>query len=569
MNKPSSLPEGRLLQQYRLDALLGQGGMGTVFRATDTQLERTVAVKMLHPHLLSQGSFMERFRNEALILARLNHPNLAVLFNLLKEGQDQFMVMEYVEGDSLEKLVQKTGPLPPAVASELLRQGLEGLQHAHRKGILHRDIKPANLMLTPEGVVKLMDFGIARVVGGERLTQVNRVVGTLEYMAPELLQGQEPSPASDLYAMGILLYELLTGKIPFESRTDHELIQAIIHQKPRSLRKFNEKIPKELEAVVCKALEKNPAHRFSDAMQFQKALHPFFFGSPLPDQALIASLNPLPMTDVLDIQPKRSEKFLQKKSAALAGVGGAATRWVWGNGQLLLTGLILLTALVFVGLILSDVSTTPSELPQADSTAARPSVAIHAENHLSDPDSGRVSPLHTSAPTQTTDPEPREIRSKPTVPLSVGIVKRSPPKPNSQAPNETHTEPIQLPTPTQTVAVESVEEPVLKSSSRKSLVIKRVRVRLALLETLSSAQSHEGQAIRFRVTDPVVNQGEVVIEAGATAYGEVTRIKRAAGDFFRKKDLLEFQIRSVEAITGQRFPLRSATFGEEAKGQPV
>ncbi|RYD89268.1 MAG: serine/threonine protein kinase, partial [Sphingobacteriales bacterium] len=215
MNNQKPTLQGRLIQHYRIESLLGEGGMGTVYQATDTLLQRLVAVKMLHPHLVSQTSFMERFRNEALILARLNHPNIAVVYNFLQDNADYFMAMEYVEGDSLEALIRKAGALSPAVAAEVVRQGLEGMAHAHRKGVLHRDIKPANLMLTPEGTIKLMDFGIARVSGEQRLTQANRLVGTLEYMAPELIEGQEPSPASDLYAMGVLLYELLSGKLPF------------------------------------------------------------------------------------------------------------------------------------------------------------------------------------------------------------------------------------------------------------------------------------------------------------------------------------------------------------------
>ncbi|MCY7352588.1 MAG: protein kinase [Cytophagaceae bacterium] len=563
--------EGRLIQQYRLDALLGQGGMGTVFRATDTQLERTVAVKMLHPHLLSQGLFMERFRNEALILARLNHPNLAVLFNLLKEGTDQFMVMEYIEGESLEKLIQKAGALPPAVAAELVRQGLEGLHHAHRKGILHRDIKPANLMVTPEGVVKLMDFGIARVAGGERLTQINRVVGTLEYMAPELLQGQEPSPASDVYAMGILLYELLSGKVPFASRTDQQLMQAILHDKPISLRKLNEQIPNQLEAIVCKAIEKTPAKRYADAKEFQKALQPYFSGAPVPDLALINSLGVLPMTDVLDIQPKRPVNSTLKSAQSRPAVERAtdvSRRWLRQNGQLFLIGLILLAALSFVGLILYDVYKKPL-VPSPDSASGLSVVPKPAVK----PKPDEVATTQTPLPVSTTRPEPEPQE----VPIEPVIRRKSEPgrpnvpvsSPKEKIRNEVPTPPVSGPVIPQPTPPEPTTAPIAHPAGRKSMVLKRVRVSLALTENLSSADSRQGQSVRFRVTESVVSEGEVVIRAGATAYGEVTRIKRAGDDLFRKKDLLEFQIHAVEAANGQRIPLRSATMGDEARGHPV
>jgi serine/threonine protein kinase len=175
---------GRIIHTYRIEELLGEGGMGTVYRAVDTVLGRDVAIKALHPALLRQSAFLERFRSEARVLARLNHPNIAVLHNFIEAGDDLFMVMEYVEGLTLEALLRRRGKLRPEEAVPLIRQALEGLQHAHRRGILHRDLKPANLMLTPEGLVKVMDFGIAKVAGAQRLTQANHLVGTLEYLAP-------------------------------------------------------------------------------------------------------------------------------------------------------------------------------------------------------------------------------------------------------------------------------------------------------------------------------------------------------------------------------------------------
>ncbi|WP_205880551.1 serine/threonine protein kinase [Larkinella terrae] len=560
--------KGRLIQHYRIETLLGEGGMGTVYQATDMLLQRLVAVKMLHSHLVSQTTFMERFRNEALILARLNHPNIAVVYNFLQEGSDYFMAMEYVEGDSLEPLIRKAGAMSPAIAAEIVRQGLEGMAHAHRKGILHRDIKPANLMLTPEGTVKLMDFGIARVKGEQRLTQANRIVGTLEYMAPELIEGQEPSPASDIYAMGVLLYELLSGKLPFASRTDYELMQAIVREKPIPLRKLHGQIPKELEAIVQKALEKNPARRFADAKEFQKALQPFFATAPILDPARI--LPPLPATDVVEIQPKR--KIPATKRAISLNPERFLTwqvpTWIRSNWELLLAGGLTVIAVIFLSLMLLDRPIQPERntvSPQPDaglSEKKKPEVAKDSTVTIaySEP---KVEETRVSSPTpdpvETEEPktkQPKKPRSEKPRPAQPKAVEEKPvPK--------TKDEPVLPPT------TEPTPEPVKRPVTHKSVAIRRLPVKLSLNADLSSSNAQEGQTIRFRVIDAVVTEGEVVIQAGATAFGEVTRIRQAGNDLFRKKDLLEFRIYAVEAANGQRLALRSATISEESKGKPV
>jgi serine/threonine protein kinase len=186
-----------------------------------------------------------------------------LLYNLLQDRTDNLMVMEYINGLTLDKLVKKQGKLPVELAERIVMQALDGLYHAHQKGILHRDIKPANLMLTQEGVVKLMDFGIARLVGSQRLTRADRVVGTLEYMAPELLDRVEPPVQSDLYAVGVLLYELLSEKMPFEATTDSTLINQILNKAPISLRSRMVELPKLLEAVLEKLFAHYDAHKFN------------------------------------------------------------------------------------------------------------------------------------------------------------------------------------------------------------------------------------------------------------------------------------------------------------------
>ncbi|MFZ1453473.1 MAG: serine/threonine-protein kinase, partial [Ferruginibacter sp.] len=263
---------GEKIHSYEITEHLGKGGMGNVYKATDTMLGRDVALKMLHPQLTMEAQFLERFKKEARVLAQLLHPNIAVIYNFIEQGGNHFMVMEYVEGTNLDDLLKKHKTLPAEFVVPVFTQVLEGLKHAHKKNVFHRDIKPANMMLTHDDTVKLMDFGIAKVAGEQKMTQVNKIVGTVEFMAPELLQGKEASAASDIYAAGVTLYELLCGKLPFVADTDFNLMQAIMKEKVIHPAKCNASIPKALSDIIMKALDKNPAARFADAGAFQLAL---------------------------------------------------------------------------------------------------------------------------------------------------------------------------------------------------------------------------------------------------------------------------------------------------------
>ncbi|HMG67489.1 MAG TPA: serine/threonine-protein kinase, partial [Chitinophagaceae bacterium] len=263
---------GKHVQNYEITSHLGEGGMGTVFRASDSILNRDVALKMLHAPLLQQPLFLERFKKEARVLAQLLHPNIALIYNMIEQDNNHFMVMEYVEGKNLDALVRQYRTLSYKIVVPTIVQALEGLGHAHRKGIYHRDIKPSNLILKSDGTVKLMDFGIAMVAGEQRLTQVNRVVGTVEYIAPEIIQGKEPSVSTDLYAVGVTMYELLTGKLPLEGNSDYNLMQDILKKKPLSVDKMNASVPRALNDIVMKLLEKKPGDRYADARELQQAL---------------------------------------------------------------------------------------------------------------------------------------------------------------------------------------------------------------------------------------------------------------------------------------------------------
>ena len=294
---------GQYIRNYKITAHLGEGGMGTVYSATDDILGRNVALKMLHSSLTKQHQFLERFKKEARVLAQLLHPNIAVIYNFIEQEGDHYMVLEFVEGKNLEWIQKNCRNLPINLIVAIFVQALEGLGHAHKKGILHRDIKPANLNLTPDGTVKLMDFGIALMAGEQRLTQVNRIVGTVEFMAPELIKGESPSPASDLYAVGVTIYELLSGRLPFESHSDYGLMQEIMNKKPLSPDKINPSIGKNLSAIIMKTLEKDPAKRYTSARELQQALLNSYPAAREADLSAVYSIPAMAQTQLVSMEP--------------------------------------------------------------------------------------------------------------------------------------------------------------------------------------------------------------------------------------------------------------------------
>ncbi|HVF86182.1 MAG TPA: protein kinase [Pyrinomonadaceae bacterium] len=263
---------GNTIGSYRIERKLGEGGMGAVYMGTDMMLEREVAIKALRPDLASQPPVVERFRSEAVTLAKLNHPNIATLYSFFRQGDEFFMVLEYVRGVTLHQLITSQGALPPEQALRLFRQMLDGIHHAHNSGIIHRDIKPGNVMLTENGTLKVLDFGIARILGAARMTKAGHLVGTVEYMSPEQVRGLEMDARSDIYALGVLLYEMLTGRVPFLIENEFELMKAQIEQQPPPPRELNPAIPPEVEAVILRALAKDPNERYQTAGEFRAAL---------------------------------------------------------------------------------------------------------------------------------------------------------------------------------------------------------------------------------------------------------------------------------------------------------
>jgi serine/threonine protein kinase len=266
---------GTEIASYRILEKLGQGGMGVVYKAVDTGLDRMVAMKVLNPDLSKNPELVERFRAEARAQANLNHTNLATLYAFMVHQGTAIMVMEFVEGETFAQIIRRRGPIPEVEAIPLFRQALLGIGYAHRAGILHRDIKPSNLMLNKNGLVKVMDFGIAKVIGARGMTRTGTQLGTLAYMSPEQIQNRNVDIRSDIYELGITLYEMLTGHLPFESDSEFQIMQDHVYTPPPPPSKYYPYINKGVENVILKSIEKNSDARFQTVEQFGAALeHP-------------------------------------------------------------------------------------------------------------------------------------------------------------------------------------------------------------------------------------------------------------------------------------------------------
>lgn len=264
--KATAAPPPRLNNRYRLAEWLGEGGMGIVYRAHDEVLDRDVAIKFLLPQYIASTEAGERFMREARAVARLSHPNIMMLYDVGKELDWHYMVLEYIPGKNLRDITKaQEGPFPLGEALTAIQSVLEALAYAHAQGIIHRDIKPENLQRTPDGQIKVTDFGISIARGESRVTETGVVIGTLHYLAPEVIQGQPPDARSDLYAVGVVLYELLAGHPPFQGDTEALTLSQILHAPAPSLRAEHPDIPVNVERIVHKLLAKTPTERYASA----------------------------------------------------------------------------------------------------------------------------------------------------------------------------------------------------------------------------------------------------------------------------------------------------------------
>ena len=315
---------GRSLNgRYKIEALLGQGGMSAVYKAYDPNLNRAVAVKLIHPHLSSNEDFIWRFKKEASVVAGLRHPNIVQVFDYNTEADAHYMVLEYIAGQSvqeaLKELRKNNARMSIAQALKVIIEICDALAYAHRRGTIHRDIKPANIMLDPQGRAVLMDFGIVKIVGSTTHTAAGAVVGTARYMSPEVIRGEPLDERSDLYSLGVTLFEMVSGEPPFDARTAIALLERHIREPVPDIRDFRPEAPAGLSRVIYKAMEKAREARYPSAVEMAADL-----------RELLDGLQPAPVLEV-EFSPRAESA---PPPAPLAVSAGSSTeQWTDSSPQ--------------------------------------------------------------------------------------------------------------------------------------------------------------------------------------------------------------------------------------------
>ena len=261
-----------LNNRYELEQKIGEGGMARVYRGRDLRLNRRIAVKVLHSHYASDPGFLQRFHHEAQAAANLRHPNIVDVYDVGLDGDVHYIVMEYVDGSDLKALLARGGPLPIDQAVAIAEAVASGLSAAHRVGLVHRDIKPQNIIVGPGGQVKITDFGIAKSALSTAMTETGVTFGTADYISPEQARGQPATPRSDIYSLGVTLYEMLTGRLPFSGESSIAVAMQHVGEEPPPLRMLNPRIPPALEALTLRAMSKDPDARPATAQEFVRLL---------------------------------------------------------------------------------------------------------------------------------------------------------------------------------------------------------------------------------------------------------------------------------------------------------
>jgi serine/threonine-protein kinase len=362
-----STTERRVLSgRYRIEELLGHGGMGRVYRGTDLVLGRTVAVKILSEQLAHDLNAVKRFRREAQAAAGLNHPGIVAVFDTGSDGDVQYIVMEFVTGRTLAEILREEGALEPSVAAGVASAVAEALGHAHAKGIVHRDIKPANVMRTPSGDVKVMDFGIARAASSDTLTRTAAVVGTATYLAPEQARGDPVDARTDLYSLGVVLYEMLTARPPFVADSPVAVAYKHVREEPVPASRVNPRVDPALDGIVLRALAKDPGARYQTAGDLERDLKDF---GETRGAGTVAQSASVPATQRIPVQETAPLPPAVPPAAVGQGPPSGPSRRPRRAGWMV--ALAALVVVLTAGLILAAISRGPTAREGPSPTATR------------------------------------------------------------------------------------------------------------------------------------------------------------------------------------------------------
>lgn len=577
--------------QYEIIQKLGEGGMGIVYLARDTMIQRLVAIKQLHRNTGSEEeSLGERFQSEALALAKLNHPNITHLYSFIPKEDTYWMIMEYVEGKTLEDWLVVHKKITHQLAASIAVQILDGLGHAHRKGIIHRDIKPANVMINEEGEVKIMDFGIARMRNAQRITRHGKSVGTLEYMAPEQIQGQEGDERTDVYAVGNIMYEMLCGTTPFYSDTDYRLMKDKLEKQPEPIQHQNPTVPVALEKIIFKALHRNPGKRYGSALKMKQAIEKCLDGALLDQSTLTEVLRAsqvfvlpekdkenISMGNILSRAKSISGKF---KVPALGNLKlppiGRITLSKDGNTNkpLLILGatVLLCSALLLWGGGSNDMeekTEAPNTMSWSEPTEELQQDAVEQSNSSFDES---PSQMYRRIAGNSADKANSEANSEPenthvpersvSKPINTSI-KKTTSKPDPTQKNTKNTE--QNGNNNQQIEKERIQREKLPPAE----VPDGKTIQVTLQEDLSSEEKkRDGKLIRLRMDEDVVADNRVIIRKGAAVTGKIVD---CVPSNHRKKALIGFVILWVEAVDGSRVNLKSSRFRlyADTPGTPI
>lgn len=570
---------GRKLSNYHLNERLGEGGMGTVYKATDLRLNRTVAIKMLHPFLVNNPDSLRRFQNEAQLSARISHPNVATLYDFQEAEGLHFIVMEYVEGKGLDEVLQLQGKLSADEATKIVLQVLEGLTAAHELGIMHRDLKPANIMITRRGFVKLMDFGIARLENSARMTRQNSVIGTLEYLSPELVKGGEPSKSSDLYAVGVLLHEMLSGKTLYAGDSEAALMYNIAHKSPQF------QLPGHtatMVQVVKKLTAKQPNRRYpstSTAITDLEKIHRNGKVNPLLLEQKVAQESAIP-----NKLGQWKEMLESIQLPALPQFKGQVDRNVWIIGGACLLCLLILLA----GFgnssekgasISGQTEQEVRENGEVQGTESDPDLLSSENLQMQSPkreivfierfeDEGQEEPVarkESKEKSSSSSPKKSETRTKPKQQeqksSSTVRKKTSPKEAPKQAekvaeinrPKEKTQDPAPVKVEEETSAKPIENKPAQRRTVSKSGKAMKVRIpdmylSASFAETVSTETHSPGQTIYLQTSSPIYQGDHLIVERGAKLRAKITRLRPVQG---KKKAFLAIQLQAVQAANNQ------------------